>query len=231
MSYRRQVLPHASLEGETLTAAMVGIGMQLAAIGASNPNIEDTLFYAAREALDGDDLRVFSVLVTWLSVHGHWVNVDRMTRLARTERSPRVRVFWSGVGHWLGKDRRFAKLAALHDGPRIDLLPTGTSFQVSRFGEDPRLEGGPLRVPANAVRTRETDVLRPTELAVRHRAYRFRLMIGPSYRADMWAALDAAPRLTAAELARRTYGSFATAWQVKRDFALVHPDRAQGQAA
>lgn len=46
-------------------------------------------------------------------------------------------------------------------------------------------------------------------------------MIGPTYRADMWAALEADPDLSAAELARRTYGSFATAWHVRRDFALV----------
>lgn len=30
-------------------------------------------------------------------------------------------------------------------------------FQVSRFGEDQRFEGGPLRVPANALRAREAD--------------------------------------------------------------------------
>jgi hypothetical protein len=55
--------------------------------------------------------------------------------------------------------------------------------------------------------------------------------MGASYRADMWAALDNKPTLTAAELARRAYGSFATAWQVKRDFAILHPQRAKVNAA
>jgi len=45
--------------------------------------------------------------------------------------------------------------------------------------------------------------------------------MGPSHRADMWAALDANPSLSAAELARQTYGSFATAWQVKNDYRLL----------
>jgi hypothetical protein len=46
-------------------------------------------------------------------------------------------------------------------------------------------------------------------------------MIGPGYRADMWAALEADPGMSATALARRTYGSFATAWQVRRDFAVL----------
>ena len=53
--------------------------------------------------------------------------------------------------------------------------------------------------------------------------YRYRVLIGPSYRADMWATLDREPGLSAAELARRSYGSFATAWKVKQDWALLHP--------
>ncbi len=85
-------------------------------------------------------------------------------------------------------------------------------------GEDQRFAGSRLRVPANVLRDRPADVLTPAELASRHRAYRWRLVIGPTYRADMWAALEREPTLSAAEVARRTYGSFATAWQVRRDF-------------
>jgi len=46
-------------------------------------------------------------------------------------------------------------------------------------------------------------------------------MIGPAYRADMWAALEDDPTLSAASLARKTYGSFATAWHVRRDFGVL----------
>jgi hypothetical protein len=45
--------------------------------------------------------------------------------------------------------------------------------------------------------------------------------MGPSYRVDMWALLEADSSLTAAELGRGAYGSFATAWQVKKDFELL----------
>src|SRR5258708_15349273 len=47
----------------------------------------------------------------------------------------------------------------------------------------------------------------------------------PTYRADVWVALEAAPHLSAAELARRTYASFATAWQVKQDFEILDGSR------
>jgi hypothetical protein len=43
----------------------------------------------------------------------------------------------------------------------------------------------------------------------------------PTYRADTWAALDEEPELSPAALARRVYGSFATAWQVKHDRQLL----------
>jgi hypothetical protein len=120
-------------------------------------------------------------------------------------------------------DRRFARLARIYTAGRIDLLLTGTDFQVQRHGEDPRFEGSPLGVPADVLRDRAADVEQPAELSRRHHAYGCRVMIGPTYRADMWAALEDNPTLSAAVLARKTYGSFATAWHVRHDFAVVAP--------
>lgn len=94
---------------------------------------------------------------------------------------------------------------------------------MKRRGEDERLEGTVLRVPAGVLRDRPKDVLGPAALAKKHSAYHYRVLIGPSYRADMWAALTKDREISAAELARRTYGSFATAWGVKRDWEVLHP--------
>jgi hypothetical protein len=149
-----------------------------------------------------------------------WVNADRLTRIVAAQDSSRVRALWSALAYWQEKDRRFARLAKLHTAGRIDLLAAGTDFQLRRHGEDARFAGGPLRVPANLLRDRAADVEPPADLSRHHHAYRHRVMIGPTYRADMWAALEADPTLSAAALARQTYGSFATAWHVRRDFAL-----------
>jgi hypothetical protein len=44
----------------------------------------------------------------------------------------------------------------------------------------------------------------------------------------MWAALECDPSLSVSELARQTYGSFATAWRVKRDFNMLAPQPVLG---
>jgi hypothetical protein len=199
---------------------MAGIGMKFAAPAAIDPNIEDTLVFASIEGMERADLRVLATLTTWFGVHAPWVNADRLIQLVRAQPA-RVRAYWAALGRWQGKDRRFARLARCHSGPRVDVLAAGTEFQLRRHGEDPRFAGSAIRSPANLLRERPGHVLPPEELARHHAAYRCRLMMGPSYRADMWAALEDDATLTAAALARATYGSFATAWHVRRDFALV----------
>jgi hypothetical protein len=212
-------------QGDELTAAMVGIGMNFAAAPRPDANIEDTLLAASVEGLERDDLRVLAVLVTWIGVHGAAINADRVIAIVNEQASTRVRAFWSAIAKWRSKDRRFARLAKVYRGPQADLLPVGTEFQIKRAGEDERFAGSALRVPANLLRDREGDVLTPRELVTKHRAYRRRVMLGPSYRADMWAELEADPTISPAELARRTYGSFATAWQAKRDFLVLAGQR------
>lgn len=221
MSYRRQTAPAAVLNGEALTAAMAGIGMRFAAVPTPNSVIEDTLLAASVEGMAHDDLRVLSILVTWLKVHYPRINADRLIRLVSTETNPRVRAFWSAVATWLQKDRRFARMARLYAGPRIDVLHVGTEFRISRKGEDPRFQQSVLRIPDGVLRERASDVLTQEELVKIHRIYRQRVIMGPTYRADMWALLESEPSLSASELARRSYGSFATAWQVIRDFRIL----------
>jgi hypothetical protein len=219
MAHSRALAPAQAPSADALTADMVGIGMLVGGEGSRDPNIEDTLLFASVEGLERDDLRVLAVLVTWFGVHAGHVNADRLTRLVALRESKRVRAFWSALARWRAGDRRFARLARAYRGPRLDLLSTGTDFQVARHGEAPRFAGSKLRVPANVLRDRPADVLQPAELARSHAAYRWRLVIGPTYRADMWAALEREHALPAAAVARRAYGSFATAWQTRRDFA------------
>ena len=224
MPYRRPVRAKEELRGDALTEAMVGIGMRFAARGATDANIEDTLFAASVEGMEHDDLRVLALLMTWLRLHHARVNADRLFRLIHAREGTRTHAFWAAVGVWLDhqfKDHRFARFSRLYRGPRIDLVSAGSDLHILRAGEDPRFSGSPLRVPANVLRDREADVLSPAELAKRHAAYRHRVLIGPTYRADMWAALERDPSLSAAQLARRAYGSFATAWQVKHDHQLL----------
>jgi hypothetical protein len=226
MAFKRATAPIVVPTQAELTAAMVGVGMGFAATSAKQPNIEDTLCFASVESMDADDLRVLAILVTWFGVHSTWVNADRLTKLVAQNGAKRVQALWAALAQWRSTDRRFARLAEGHIGKRMELLGTGSDFQIRRHGEDPRFVGTCLRVPKNVLRDRAADVLTPRDLAKKHNAYRYRAMIGPTYRADLWAALVEAPRLSSAELARATYASFASAWQVKRDFEIVASKRA-----
>lgn len=223
--------PEPRPASEVLTARMVGIGMNFAAEPERDADLEATLVHASQLGMDDGDLRVLSVLTTWLGVHSTHVNADRLVRLAAAETSERVRAYWAAIASWLAKDRRFARLNTTYDGPRVDLLPVGTDFQLKRRGEDPRFIGSKLKAPAGTLRDREDDVLSPEALARRHAGYRNRLLMGPTWRADVWTVLERAPDLSVADVARQASCSFATAWQVVQDFKLlrsVEPRRTTG---
>ena len=164
-----------ALDTDSLTAAMTGIGMAFAAQQSVEADIEDTLLFASIEAMERDDLRVLSLLVNWFFVHSRGVDAERLPELVRSQQSVRVCALWSGLASAVAtSDARFITLATLHHGPRIDLLRVGTDFQIEHRGEDPRFASGPLRVPANVLRERASDVLTPDQLAVRHSVYRSR---------------------------------------------------------
>lgn len=193
------------------------IGMSFAAEGDFNADIEPTLVHASSVGMDDGDLRVLSALTTWFGVHHAYVNADRLVRLV-AQTSARVRAYWSALARWQAKDRRFARLLGEE---RVDLLPTGTEFQITRRGEDARFQGSSVRVPAGTLRDRADDVLPPELVVARHAGYRNRVLMGPSFRADVWTVLQRSPELSIAEVARRAACSFATAWQAVQDFRLL----------
>lgn len=205
----------------TLTHNMVGIGMNFAAQANPSAPIEETLVHASIAGMEDHDLRVLSVLTTWLGVHHDYVNADRLVRCVSELPSDRGRAYWAAVADWLSKETRFARLANVYDGPPVDLLHVGSAFQIARRGQDERFEGSTLRVPAGTLRDRPADVLSPTVLVRRHLGYRNRVLMGPTWRADVWTALQGFPGASIAEVARRAGCSFATAWHVVQDFRLL----------
>jgi len=225
MAFSRATWPDPAPAPDALTARMVGVGMNFAAEPQVDADIESTLVHASALGMIEGDLRVLSVLTTWLGVHHAHVNVDRLVRLVSTHPSERVHAYWSAVAAWLRKDRRFARLGA-YNGPPIDVLPTGTEFQLKRRGEDDRFVGSKLRVPRGTLRDRPEDVLSSQALVRRHAGYRNRVLMGPAWRADVWTVLEQAPELSITEVARRVACSFATAWQVVQDFRLLREAKA-----
>ncbi|RVU46690.1 hypothetical protein EA187_06015 [Lujinxingia sediminis] len=221
MAFSRSTMLSERPDDASLTRDMVGIGMNFA--GDANPDapIEETLVFATEVGMENHDFRVLAVLTTWINVHQKHINVDRLARCVDEHPSQRVLAYWAAVAMWLKKDRRFARVAKLYEGPALDLMPVGTDFQIERRGEDARFESSPLRVPAGTLRDRAADVLSPEALVRQHAGYRNRVRMGPSWRADVWTVLEHDPELNAAEAARRAGCSFATAWRVVEDFRVL----------
>ena len=211
----------ATVAPAELTARMVGIGMNFAAEPHVDADLEGTLVHASAAGMVDGDLRVLAVLTTWLGVHHAHVNADRLVRLVGAHPSERVRAYWAAIAAWLRKDRRLARLARTYEDAPIELLPTGTAFQIRRHGEDERFVDSALRAPRGTLRDRPEDVLSPDVMVRRHSGYRNRVLMGPSFRADVWTVLEKAPGLSVADVARRASCSFATAWEAVQDFRLL----------
>jgi hypothetical protein len=130
---------------------------------------------------------------------------------------------WLGVHAPRVLADRLVQIVAQHPSARVQAYWAAIASWLAKDRRFARLAGTRRGAP-------RVDLL-PAELARVHRAYRWRLVIGPTYRADMWAALESDPGLSAADLARRTYGSFPTAWHVRRDFATWRAAGGRGGAA
>ena len=231
MAHKRILIPVEFATGEKLTSDLVAIGMRFAASPSSNePNIEDTLVAASLEGVAMEDYRVLSLLVDWFDIHFERVNVDRLAKMVGTIENACVRAFWKALAQWKKKDWRFKKLQKVYARTRIDLVD-GSSFQVERHGEDERFAGTVLRIPNKLLRHRPEDIMSPHELAKRHLGYHYRIMMGPSYRSDIWALIERHPELTPAEIARKSYGSFPTAWEARRDWMILHKEKTTANAS
>jgi hypothetical protein len=232
MSFSRH--SQALFSAAELGPAMRGIGMRLGEIGASAADrapIELTLVSAVHDAFQGarrmPDLRVLGVVVVWLQRHGERVNVRHLKWvLEQQQLSLREAAFWAAIGRWLGhQDARFRVLSKLHAGEPVPIVSDAVE-RVAYRGADARFGGGPLIVPEGLLRDRPEDVDAPEQLAARHAVYRARVLYGPTYRADLLAAvqaeLNAGRGLPApADLARAIGCAYGTAKQFLDDLRIA----------
>lgn len=219
MSFKRVFRPKEYATSDKLTADMISIGLRFGGESSTPANIEDTLIAASLEGVGGD-YRVLSLLTEWLDYHIFNVNADRLVQLVLELKDENVRRYWCAVSQWKRSDTRFKKLATLYKN-RFTIFD-GVDFQIERNGEDPRFKDSIFRVANGTLRIRPKDITPPEMLKNEHPTYRARLLIGPTYRADMWAILDSeGPDIPAAEVARRAYGSFTTAHRVKRNWSIL----------
>lgn len=223
MGFKRIVNLEKYPSGVELTKMLTGLGIKLGGSDyTKNVNIEDTLIAGVVEGVSGD-YRVLSLITNWIEIHHEIVNADRLFRAVNVIKEKKVKAYFANLSCIIAKDSRFKKFKSLYKGERIFLgLTDDYNFLVKKNGEDERFLNSKLIVANHTLRNRKEDIFSIKEMAKFHRIYYYRLLIGPTYRADMIANLTLKSDLTASELAKSTYGSFATAWDVLKIFNLLN---------
>jgi len=236
MSFKREIVPLKFSSGHDLENDLFSIGCNISCERPSiDANIEDTLLAASIEGINQNDGRVMALLIDWIDAHYERINVARLTdvlfKLTNNEMRF-VAIFWTAIAQRLKSDPRFQKLSTLYQGQRVEFIDRNqsekdyksTDFLISKNGEDLRFQNTCLRLPNKIYASRPSQIHSAELLAKRHMGYRFRVMIGPSYRADVWAILRRRPHLSAFDVARLTYSSYATAFQAKKDYEIIKRD-------
>ncbi len=185
-------------------------------------DIERTLLNAIAEI--PADRRLVSLLFTWVKVHGAYVIVEKLRKLAGPARhDPESSTIWlsalaafareNGVNKW-------NKLVVRPSKPVLLYPAEITESAIALKGAIPWLEAIGFRVPAGSLRIREADVLTPVQLVRQNRQYRNRYLYGPSWRADIITAIEQGCSRPAA-IVRRVGCSYEPAHRVAKEYAIA----------
>ena len=220
--------------GKTLNSDLRAIGFNLGAGKKStDPNIEAVIISASIEAVNNKDNRIAGLLVDWISLHYLRINVDRLTKLVFSLSDSDykfVKIFWcANAQRFFIKDQRFKRLSELYRGRRINFADRFakkgqkkvTNLLIEIKGEDERFKRTCIRVPKAYFSERPKQIFPVSVIAKNHLPYRYRVMMGPSYRADLWALLDNDPNISAYALGKKAHCSYRSAYIAKKDYELL----------
>ena len=209
-----------------LNSRLVLIGLRLAA--PSDPknadaagwvDIEGTLLDAMAQFQR--DARLASLIFSWVKVHGPYVVVEKLRKLAAG--APPEAAQWVPALAALSVEdgsHKWRKLLHRWDKP-VMLFPVAvTHSAVIRQGATPWLERWNIIIPQGALRIRESDVLSPPELIAANRQYRNRYLYGPSWRADIITAIESGAT-TPSEVMRRVGCSYEPAHRIFTEYHLA----------
>ena len=202
--------------GKSLDSDLRAIGFNLSGKKKSiDPNIEASIISASIEAVNNKDNRIGGLLVDWITAHYLRMNVDRLTKFVFSLSDKEykfVKIFWCANAQRLFiKDQRFKRLSELYEGRRIDFADRfirkgqkkATRMLIEIKGEDKRFKRTCIRVPKGYFSERPQQIFHVSIVAKNHLPYRYRVMMGPSYRADLWALLDSDPNISGLRLGKK----------------------------
>lgn len=212
----------------SLDARLQAIGIRLASSRKLSPpkaeaDIERTILAAVNEL--PQDLRLASLLFTWVKVHGEYVITEKLAKLVKSG-TVEHRDWLSALAAFAvhNKYHKWSKLIVRRRKP-VHLLPLEMSeLPIRMRGAEPWLESQGILLPVGSLRIREDDVFGPSELARKNRQYRNRYLYGPSWRADIITAIEAGCT-TPTEIKERVGCSYEPAHRVFREYHLARSRR------
>ena len=221
--------------GKSLDSDLRAIGFNLSGKKKSiDPNIEASIISASIEAANNKDNRIGGLLVDWITAHYLRVNLDRLTKFVFSLSDSDykfVKIFWCANAQRLFiKDQRFKRLSELYKGRRVNFADRSikkgqqrvTKMLIEMKGEDERFKRTCIRAPNGYFSERPHQIFPVSVIAKNHLPYRYRVMMGSSYRADLWAFLDSDPNISAYyALGKKVHCSYRAAYMVKKDYELL----------
>jgi hypothetical protein len=182
-------------------------------------DLEETLIRGAFEARS--DFRLLSVLLTWISVHGNYVIVEKFSKkreaFEKVQGTNRVLDLMAAQAVVCGfhKWKKLIRTSVKHPEIPVDPQLLGPSIQYQ--GADDDLKKFGILVPKKLLRIRADDVMTPSALARLNAQYRNRLLFGASWRADIVTAIECGVK-NANQISRLLGCSYEPAYRVFKDY-------------
>lgn len=212
----------------TLNEKLRGIGFRLTSVSperrskAPPVDIERALLEAILQSADGG--RLASLLFSWLKVHGAYVNVERLAKLAKSypeKTYPAIRLL-SGYAAFALEHcgQKWKKLTRRSKEPLYLYPKEITDSAVEMKGSVDYLAKFGVIVPNGSIRVRDKDVLSPDELIRVNSQYRNRYLYGPSWRADIVTAIEGGAE-SPSEVMKRVECSYEPAYRVFKEYRMA----------
>lgn len=171
-----------------------------------------------------DDARLASVFLSWIKVHGNYVIVGKLSKLAtKRKKDTRNENPWlSMAAAWAVEFgyHKWRKLVKKVPGP-VYLYPKAMSEGAIKLkGNIPWLESLGFMIPVNSIRIREEGVVAPEKLIRNNLQYKNRYLYGPSWRADIVTAIQRGIT-SPTEISRMVGCSYELAYRISREFLMA----------
>ena len=183
----------------SLNNKLSAVGFRLSLRNARKPtrkelaliDIENTLIEAARAV--PQDSKLFSLLCSWVLVHGDYVIVEKLFKKTKQLEPSDVAKDWIMALAVFAKSRGYHNWGRWTKKLRKPLYAFDRELTLSAIARKSAMkdfEKYGIYIPEGSLRVRADDALTPTELAQDNRQYRNRLLYGASWRADIITAIQ-----------------------------------------